>query len=660
MIRRIRRIIASSIQAKVAAVAVATTLIALLVAYPTFILHEWNSDRGRLLEQREVLADVLAANVAATLVFQDREAARETLGSAAQIPGVSAVWLFDAAGAPFSAYSTDGGASQPTAPPMDGSRFDRDRLTISTPVQLDRDRVGTLVLISSLDELEQMVLGYTLVSLLGLGGAVALALFISTWLARGVIRPVRVLSNAMVAVRESGDLDLRVDPAGEDELAALTADFNALLQRLRDNDGALRTAMSELVDARDQAESANLAKSQFLANMSHEIRTPLNGVLGMAQVLESADLPPDQQGRVAVIRQSGELLLAVLNDILDISKIEAGKLEVVSEEFTLTETVAATFDGFVGLAQEKGLDCRLELDPACEGVWRGDAMRTRQILSNLLANAIKFTEAGLVQVRVGATGAGLEIVVSDTGIGIAPEVLPQLFSKFSQADSSTTRRFGGTGLGLAISRELAQLMGGDITVESEPGKGACFTVRLPMQRVAAAAERASAPAASRSSARGPRRLGFLLAEDNPTNQMVARALLEPLGADLRITSDGIEALECWRAEEFDLVLLDIQMPRMDGPDVARAIRSEEARTGRARTPILALSANAMAHQIASYLEAGMDGHVAKPIEVGKLYGAIEEALQRPSAGEGHGDPARGRRRSSVGRQIKAAGRRLVD
>lgn len=639
MIGRIRRIIASSIQAKVAAVAVATTLAALLVAYPTFILHEWNSDRGRLLEQREVLADVLAANVAATLLFQDREAARETLGTAAKIPGVEAVWLFDATGAPFSAYSAGGGLSQPSAvPSVQESRFEGHRLIVGTPVQLDSDRVGTLVLISSLRELEQMVLGYTLVSIIGLCGAVGLALLTSTWLARGVIRPVRELSNAMVAVRESGDLDLQVTARGDDELAALAADFNALLQRLRDNDEALRTAMSDLVEARDQAEGANLAKSQFLANMSHEIRTPLNGVLGMAQALENADLPAGQQEKVAVIRRSGELLLAVLNDILDISKIEAGKLEVISEGFEFTDAVQAAFDAFVGLAREKGLDCQLALDPSCEGVWRGDSMRVRQIVSNLLANAVKFTESGSVHVDVQAEDALVRIVVSDTGIGMAPDVLSRLFSKFSQADSSTTRRFGGTGLGLAISRELAQLMGGDITVESQPGEGSRFTVALPMQRVTRSGRAAPASDGSHSPSVGSRQLRFLLAEDNPTNQMVARALLEPLGADLRITADGLEALECWRAEAFDLVILDIQMPRMDGHDVARAIRSEEAQTGRAKVPILALSANAMAHQIASYLEAGMDGHVAKPIEVSKLYGAIEQALDHYAGLAGQNGP----------------------
>ena len=639
MIHRISRLINSSVQAKVAAVAVATALAALLVAYPTFILSEWHSDRGRLLEQREVLADVLAANVAATLVFQDREAAGETLESAAKIPGVSGVWLFDAAGSPFSAYSADQASNPPaSALLVSGSRFERDRLVVSTPVRLDQETVGTLVLISTLHEFERIVLGYTLVSLLGLLGAVALALVTSTWLARGVIRPVRVLSHAMLAVRESGDFDLQVAPEGNDELAALTGDFNTLLQRLRDNDCALRTAMVDLVQARDQAEGANLAKSQFLANMSHEIRTPLNGVLGMAQVLEKANLPADHQEKVAVIRRSGELLLAVLNDILDISKIEAGKLEIVSEDFELAGAVQAAFDAFAGLAQEKGLDCHLAFESSCEGVWRGDSMRTRQILSNLLANAIKFTESGSVNVEVRARDTTVEFVISDTGIGMPPEVLSRLFSKFSQADSSTTRRFGGSGLGLAISRELAQLMGGDIFVASAVGHGSQFTLLLPMQKCACPTVQPITPADSSPCALGAHPLRLLLAEDNPTNQMVACALLEPLGVDLRVAADGLEALDRWRMEDFDLILLDIQMPRLDGVGVALAIRAEETRTGRARIPILALSANAMAHQIASYLEAGMDGHVAKPIEVGKLYAAIERALRGEPVSTGPSSP----------------------
>ena len=456
MIRRFRRMIASSIQVKVAAVAVVTALAALLVAYPTFIFHEWNSDRDRLEQQRAVIADVLAANVAAAVVFEDRNAARETLAAAAQIPGVTAVWLFDADGAHFSSYTAAGGKEFPAiSPPETGSSLVADHLVVSTPVKLDNDRVGTLVLISSLDAFAEMVLGYSLAALAGFLGAVCLALVTSTWLARGVLRPVHLLSDAMVTVKESGDLDVRVDVQGVDELATLTADFNALLQRLHDNDDAFRSAMSDLVEARNQAESANMAKSQFLANMSHEIRTPLNGVLGMAQVLEHAALPEAQKQQVTVIRRSGEMLLTVLNDILDISKIEAGKLEVVSDDFDLRETVQRTFDGFADLANEKSLVFQLETSPAVGGIWRGDAMRIQQILSNLLANAVKFTETGSVTTRVFTSGDAIEIEISDTGIGIPSEALPLLFAKFSQADSSTTRRFGGTGLGLEIKIKLS-------------------------------------------------------------------------------------------------------------------------------------------------------------------------------------------------------------
>lgn len=631
MIRAIKGRLGSSVQTKVAAVAIAAAMSALLVAYPTFILHHWASARDLLQEQRIIFTEVLAANAAATLVFQDQAAAAETLAAASRIPDVQAVWLYDDTGSRFSAWSADPTLAAPEiASRTTGAIFSSDRLTVTLPVVLDSEQVGTIVMVSSLDELKQVITGYIVAALLGLIGAVLLALLISTWLARRVLRPVRVLSRAMVNIQKSGNLDLHVTPVGDDELATLTRDFNGLLKRLRDHDEALQTAMADLVQARDQAEAANVAKSQFLANMSHEIRTPLNGVLGMAQVLEGVGLPPEHQGKVAVIRRSGELLLAVLNDILDISKIEAGKLELVEEDFVLTDTIATAFNSLADLAREKGLDCRLNLSPSVEGSWYGDSLRVHQVLSNLLANAIKFSEIGSVDVTVDRDAGGIVIAVADTGIGISKDVLPRLFNKFSQADSTTTRSFGGTGLGLAISRELVQLMGGDISVESEPGEGSCFTVRLPLRPASTPRSQAPAPVEKATVEDTGCRLRFLLAEDNPTNQMVARALLEPLGAELRIASDGVEALEFWRSERFDLVLLDIQMPRLDGIHVARAIRAGEEAGGCSRVPILALSANVMPHQIDAYLEAGMDGHVGKPIQVEKLYAAVDSALAAPS------------------------------
>ncbi|HEY3948343.1 ATP-binding protein [Phenylobacterium sp.] len=398
-----------------------------------------------------------------------------------------------------------------------------------------------------------------------------------------------------------------------------------------------REAEHALRVARDEAEAANKAKSAFLATMSHEIRTPLNGVLGMAQAMSAEDLPAHQRERLDVIRQSGESLLAILNDVLDLSKIEAGKLELEETEFDIEQLARGAYAAFTAIAGAKGIDFDLSVTPAARGAYRGDSTRVRQVLYNLVSNAIKFTETGGVGVRVDRTGAGLTVTVSDTGIGIAAEPLSRLFSKFEQGDATTTRRYGGTGLGLAICRELAQLMGGEVSAESEPGKGSVFTVTLPLAPVRLAARRGSRRARPApepvsetrvAAARGAIRV--LAAEDNAVNQLVLKTLLTQVGLDPVIVGDGAEAVAAWEADAWDVILMDVQMPVMDGPDAARAIRAREAETGRRRTPIVALTANAMSHQVTEYLASGMDGFVPKPIEVARLLEAISQAIEPPT------------------------------
>jgi len=380
--------------------------------------------------------------------------------------------------------------------------------------------------------------------------------------------------------------------------------------------------------ARAAAEAANSAKSQFLANMSHEIRTPLNGVLGMAQAMEQDPLTDLQRERLEVIRRSGDMLLAILNDILDLSKIEAGKLELEQAPFDLGELALGAHATFTAIANTKGLSFDLVVEPSAAGTYLGDSTRVRQVLYNLLSNALKFTEAGEVRVTLSGQARGFSMRIEDTGIGIPPDRLTHLFQKFEQADASTTRRFGGTGLGLSICRELAQLMGGDITVTSQVGKGSVFLATLPLDRATGAEAVVSAATASGAADAdlGERELKVLAAEDNPVNQMVLKTLLHQAGVHPRLVSDGKAALEAWEAGDWDLILMDMQMPIMDGLDATRAIRAREAVTGRARTPIVALTANVMSHQVAAYVEAGMDGFIGKPIEVGELFAAMEAAL----------------------------------
>ena len=310
----------------------------------------------------------------------------------------------------------------------------------------------------------------------------------------------------------------------------------------------------------------------------------------------------------------------------DLSKIEAGKLTLLVEGFDLGSAVAPARESFRVLADQKGLSFEWKVTEAASGGWRGDADRLRQIVGNLLANAVKFTHAGGVSAvfDVNSATGGLRLTVRDSGVGIAIEKQTGLFEKFVQADNSATRRFGGTGLGLAICRELTQMMGGTISVESLEGQGSTFVVDLPLERGEARIPAAVAETQIDEEQEGALRL--LAAEDNPTNQQVLAAVMGSLGIEVEIVADGRQAFEAWRDGAYDLILMDIQMPVMDGIDSARAIRAAELESGRTRTPIVALTANALSHQVEEYLAAGMDGHVAKPIEIAKLYDAISRAL----------------------------------
>ena len=426
-----------------------------------------------------------------------------------------------------------------------------------------------------------------------------------------------------------GTADFKTDAQGR-PVSLLGAIRNITDQKL---------AEQAFIRSKEEAEAANVAKSTFLATMSHEIRTPLNGVLGMAQVLAADDLSPAQQERVRIIQQSGQSLLAILNDLLDLAKIEAGKLTLEEAEFSLDELARGAHGAFSAIAEQKDLRFRMEIAPEAQGVYLGDSTRVRQILYNLISNALKFTETGGVDVAVAAGDPGLVLTVRDSGIGIPADRLDQLFEKFEQADTSTTRKFGGTGLGLSICRDLADLMGGSIKAESRLGEGTTFTASLPLPRVAntmKAEERDPGEPADLDRRTDQTALRVLAAEDNAVNQLVLKTMLEQVGIAPTIVADGRAAVKAWESQAWDLVLMDVQMPVMDGIAATRAIRAKEAALGRARTPILALTANAMTHHVAEYLAADMDGFVAKPIEVGQLFAAMEQAL---GAGEDEADQA---------------------
>ena len=379
-------------------------------------------------------------------------------------------------------------------------------------------------------------------------------------------------------------------------------------------------------DARAAAVAASRAKTDFIANISHEIRTPLNGILGMTELLIARIPDPDHLARLRILQDSGTGLLTVLNDILDISKIETGAVTLDPVDFDLERLVNDAVSTFRALAERKGLHYALDISPVVAGSYVGDEGRIRQVLNNLISNAMKFTEAGEVRVAVTPVEGGVAFAISDTGIGISPEHVQQLFQRFSQADTSTTRRFGGTGLGLAISSDLATLMGGQITVATAPGQGSTFTFQLPLARSHAALAPAPGAPCETSADRIPPGLRILAAEDNHVNQLVLAALLEAGEVELSLVSNGQDAVEAYGQSGFDLILMDMLMPVMDGPRAISNIRQLERAHGRARTPIIVLTANAMQHQLDGYSNLDIDGVVAKPVNVGALYHAIAQAI----------------------------------